>query len=365
MPLRHADFEMSSSAKELKIPLENPEGSFLRNLWYYAMPGHRLKIGCTLPRVLLDEPVLMGRAADGMPFALRNLCPHRGALLSDGKFDGVEIECCYHGWRFDVAGRCTGIPSLVPGQHVALAKIRVQQYPCRELQGNIWVFMGDEAAEGKDIPRLPEVGERPYDLVETIQYPVHADYAVAGLIDPAHGAFVHESLYWRTRRSMHVKTKRFAPSALGFSMLRHRASKNSLAYRLLGSTPETEITFELPGIRVEHIRVGRHVLVNMTTVTPVDATTSEVTNAMYWTMPWLTILKPLLRRFMRRFLRQDASIFVKLRKGLEYSPPAMLMKDADTQVRWYYQLKREYVSSAREGRPFKNPVPETDLHWRS
>lgn len=51
-------------------------------------------------------------------------------------------------------------------------------------------------------------------------------------------------------------------------MVRHRASSNSRAYRLLGGVPETEIVFRLPSIRIEHVRAGRHVLCGLTAVTP-------------------------------------------------------------------------------------------------
>ena len=58
-----------------------------------------------LAKTLLGEPILIGRDAAGAPFALRDLCPHRGVPLSCGSFDGKEVECCYHGWRFATDGR--------------------------------------------------------------------------------------------------------------------------------------------------------------------------------------------------------------------------------------------------------------------
>ncbi|MEE8291406.1 MAG: Rieske 2Fe-2S domain-containing protein, partial [Candidatus Tectomicrobia bacterium] len=64
---------------------------FLRNLWYMAMPGQRLKPGKMVAKRLLGEALLLGRGKDAKPFALRNLCPHRGVPLSYGRFDGTEI----------------------------------------------------------------------------------------------------------------------------------------------------------------------------------------------------------------------------------------------------------------------------------
>src|SRR5262249_46449523 len=93
----------------------------LRQAWYSAIPGARPRRGEMRPKILLGEPVLLGRDRSGGVFALRDLCPHRGIRLSCGSFDGTEVECCYHGWRFATDGRCTAIPSLVPGQEAMLS----------------------------------------------------------------------------------------------------------------------------------------------------------------------------------------------------------------------------------------------------
>src|SRR5229473_6718885 len=50
----------------------------LRQIWYYALPGSRLRPGRAVRRVFLGEPILIGRDRTGAVFALRDLCPHRG-----------------------------------------------------------------------------------------------------------------------------------------------------------------------------------------------------------------------------------------------------------------------------------------------
>ncbi len=86
-----------------------PDGptSLLRGLWYYALPGHRLRPGRMLHRTLLGEPVLIGREPGGAVFALRDICPHRGIPLSYGSLEGGEVVCCYHGWRCSVRRPCS------------------------------------------------------------------------------------------------------------------------------------------------------------------------------------------------------------------------------------------------------------------
>ena len=340
---------------------------FLRNMWYFAMPGHRLKAGALEAKVILGEPIVVGRKANGVPFALRNICPHRGMPLTHGRLKGGEIECCYHGWRFDLEGKCKAIPSLASNNNFELDSVSVRSYSCREIQGNIWIFI-DQGQSNNSPPQPPtilELGDRRPNVTRTMSFPAHADHVVIGLMDPAHGPFVHQALWWRKRHSIHEKAKHFVPSYLGFTMVRHTPSTNSAAYRVLGNNITTEIVFQLPGIRIEHIRAGTHTLCGLTAVTPIDESRSEVNHMIYWTVPWLTPFKPIVRYFAGAFLDQDRRIMIKQQQGLKYEPTLSLIDEADTQAKWYYRLKREWLTAEDEGRPFENLVQKTVLRWRS
>ena len=81
---------------------------FLRNAWYVA--AWDTEIGSEpLARTLLGETVVLFRTADGAPVALEDRCCHRQLPLSKGKVIGEEIQCGYHGLRFDRQGRCTQV----------------------------------------------------------------------------------------------------------------------------------------------------------------------------------------------------------------------------------------------------------------
>jgi len=298
-----------------------PQTVFLRNLWYYALPSAALKPAQMVSKLLLGEPVLFARKKDGSVFAIRDICPHRGMPLSYGQFDGNEVECCYHGWKFNEAGTCTCIPALVGHEGITPENIRVRDYPLQEQQGGLWIFMGDGKPPG-ELPPVPTIPDIPLTarpaICETMHFPCYLDHAVIGLMDPAHGPFVHTSWWWRSRKSIHEKSKPFGPSHLGFTMKRHKPSSNSFAYKLLGGTPETEISFQLPGVRIEHIRAGRNVIGGLTCVTPINDTETEITHAIYATTGWLKLLAPIIRLFARRFLNQDRDVVVRQQDGLKY-----------------------------------------------
>lgn len=344
--------------------------AFLRNLWYRAAQAKDVRSGRMFRRILLGEPVLLGRTRSGTAFALRDICPHRGVPLSAGTIcPDQTVECTYHGWRFATDGTCQSIPSLAEGQDLEPSRIRVRSYTLREQDGLLWIYMPAAGQENSvpafDPPKVPLAGAAQPKLRETQLFRCAIDHAVVGLMDPAHGPFVHQAWYWRSRRSIHEKAKHFAPSLRGFSMVAHRPSSNSFAYRLLGDDVSTEIRFELPGVRFEHIKAGGKEVVGLTTCTPVDDDTTEVTQTFYWNHGWLGLLKPVFRPFVRAFLGQDRAMVELQREGLRFRPSLMLIRDADVPAMWYQRLKKAWTSSVDNGEIFVNPVPEVTLKWRS
>jgi len=345
---------------------------FLYNLWYVAAPSQALKPGKTLAKTILGQPVLLGRTSDGKAFALRDFCPHRGIPLSYGQFDGQTIECCYHGWCFNSGGQCTSIPSLTPDDKVDISRIKTGTFPCQEADGIVWLFMAPPKSRTPDT--LPPLPECPIALpgghkhVDSVMFPCSLDHAVIGLMDPSHGPFVHASWWWRSKRSMHLKEKKFAPTRMGFKMVSHKPSSNSRAYKILGGEGErtTEIAFALPGLRSEHITIGHHHIYLLTALTPIDAKTTELHQFMFSTIKLLNILKPLLTLFGKAFIRQDLDIVKKQQEGLRGDHPSlMLLGDADQQALWYYKLRKDYLAAQETGTPFENNLREKALRWRS
>lgn len=347
---------------------------FLTDTWYFAAVASDLKPGKLARHEVLGQPLMLGRSPKGEVFALRDICPHRAAPLSAGRFvadpDGGEtVECPYHGWRFGADGGCAAIPSLVDDQAMDVARIRVRRFPVAESQGMVFVWMaGDESRHrepDEPPPYFPGVVGGAPKLVDRMTFDAHVDHAVVGLMDPAHGPYVHQQWWWRSAKSQHEKAKRFEPREAGFSMVRHEPSKNSRAYAVLGGEPLTEITFRLPGLRWEHVVVGQRQVLSLTCLTPVHETQTRITQIVWSDHPAFVLLKPLIAAGARAFLRQDGAMVNLQNEGLKYDPTLIWIDDADRQAKWYQQLKREWSASRREGRAFVNPIEPTTLRWRS
>ena len=228
--------------------------------------------------MLLEVPLVLGRTSEGQAFAMRDSCPHRGIPLSYGRFDGKTLECSYHGWRFEACtGQCVEIPSLTTQDKLKVDRIFAGHYPCQERDGYVWIYMTSPGARTPDPlpapPKLATFSEKFKITHLSCELPSHIDHGIIGLMDPAHGPFVHSSWFWRSRGSIHPKEKKFEPIPDGFRMSPHSPSSNSLPYQLLkkrtGEPVTTTIDFILPNRRLEEIRSGKLWFCSQTTVTPV------------------------------------------------------------------------------------------------
>ena len=247
----------------------------LTGFWYRALPADRVRRNQLHQAMLLEIPLVIGRDRAGYPFALHDACPHRGMPLHCGKFDGENIECSYHGWTFDAHnGQCELIPSLTPDQNLKVDRIYAGSYPCEEQDDFVWVYIPDPGPQGagftepQDAPdAAPQIEKfsNQYKLAYlTADMPVSIDHGIIGLMDPAHGPFVHQAWWWRGRHSIHEKKKTFEPIPNGFRMSAHTPSSNSAPYKLLrlyadADSITTTIDFtSCPTVRTETIRAGKY-----------------------------------------------------------------------------------------------------------
>jgi phenylpropionate dioxygenase-like ring-hydroxylating dioxygenase large terminal subunit len=348
-----------------------PPAELIFGEWYPALRAETLRVGKMATAMLLGVPLVMGRKKDGKVFAMRDLCPHRGIPLSAGWFDGETVQCKYHGWRFEpCSGQCREIPSLTGLDVLQPEKIYATSYPCEERDGYAWVYI-PEAGAGRVTASLPEVPEVPkfsarYRTAHLqAELPCNVDHGIIGLMDPAHGPFVHQAWWWRSKASIHEKTKHFEPIPEGFRMSAHAPSGNSAPYKLLGVYGEpitTQIDFVLPNRRYETIRCGAKWFSSMTTVTPVTASTCRIDVVAAWNVfYWVPFVTPIAKFFGARFVRQDQETMIEQAQGLRFHPALMLIDDADKPAKWYFALKQVRLTGKGE-HPLSGPV---ELRWRS
>ena len=360
-----------------------PPTDFIYGDWYPALRTDTLREPVTT--TLLNIPLLIGRKRDGALFALRDLCPHRGIPLSAGWFDGETVQCKYHGWRFEpCSGRCEEIPSLTTHDSLDPTKIYANAFPVAERDGFVWVYIpapgagrinAEDISQLPPIPSLPKFSEHFRSSHLSADLPCNVDHGIIGLMDPAHGPFVHQAWWWRSAASIHEKTKKFEPinssdgAHDGFRMSPHAPSSNSAPYKLLGR-PVTTIDFTLPNRRTETIVAENprdkskppRWFSSLTTVTPITPSTCRIDVVAAWNIGYyVPFVTSLVRFFGARFVAQDQQTMVEQARGLRSNPGLMLIDDADKPAKWYFALKQRRLTGAGP-HPLSGPV---ELHWRS
>jgi phenylpropionate dioxygenase-like ring-hydroxylating dioxygenase large terminal subunit len=141
--------------------------------------------------MLLGEPLVAFRTSDGLG-VLKDLCIHRGAQLSMGWVKDDLITCPYHGFQYDVTGRCRRIPSI-PADRGVPKKVNAIGYPSQEAYGLIWVALADPVAP---IPPWPEWDDPEWRITEPWGYSwkASAGRIKENFLDIAHFPFVHPGL---------------------------------------------------------------------------------------------------------------------------------------------------------------------------
>jgi phenylpropionate dioxygenase-like ring-hydroxylating dioxygenase large terminal subunit len=189
--------EAAKNAYLTNVEPGTPMGRLLRSYWIPLLYSHELAECDGPPRRirLLGESLLAFRDSEGRVGLLDHQCPHRRASLFYGRNEQGGLRCAYHGWKFDVEGRCLDIPNE-PGDCPLLRKVRAVAYPCREANGIIWTFMGEST--GKDLPPLPTMGwaAAPLERKSTLKYIRNCNWvqAMEGDLDSSHLGFLHSKL---------------------------------------------------------------------------------------------------------------------------------------------------------------------------
>src|SRR5262249_38660816 len=99
----------SYNARLTEVGRGTPMGELLRRYWH---PVGMAADATATPRPIkvLGEELILFRDGAGRPGLVYPRCCHRGTTLYYGKIEERGIRCCYHGWLFDVEGRCLEQP---------------------------------------------------------------------------------------------------------------------------------------------------------------------------------------------------------------------------------------------------------------
>jgi phthalate 4,5-dioxygenase len=122
-----------------------PMGQVMRRYWLPALLADELPApDCAPVKVrLLGEDLVAFRDSEGQVGLLDEFCAHRRASLFLGRNEECGLRCIYHGWKYDVEGRILDTP-VEPEQSNIRHHVRQTAYPCREVNGVVYTYMGQK-----------------------------------------------------------------------------------------------------------------------------------------------------------------------------------------------------------------------------
>ena len=177
---------------------KTPMGDLFRRFWQPVLLSAQLpeRDGPPVRLTVLGEDLRAFRTTDGSIGLVSPRCPHRGADLFFGRNEEGGIRCAYHGWKFNINGRCLALPTMEPGP----ARDRTEQnvhllaYPTREQGGFVWAYLGPH----EHIPPLPELEftTLPSTHIFVSKKLQQCNWAQAceGGLDTAHFSFLHMAI---------------------------------------------------------------------------------------------------------------------------------------------------------------------------
>jgi len=170
-----------------------PAGTWFRRYWMVVGTTRDLYDIPQAVRVLGEELVLF-RDPAGEVGLLGAHCPHRGASLEYADIEDGGIRCAYHGWLFDIRGRCLAMPAE-PKQSNFPGKVKHLSYPVREQGGLLFAYFGPQPESLPPLPKYKaladEAGQRSLEATRVYNY--NWFNFIENGADPVHFSTLHRA----------------------------------------------------------------------------------------------------------------------------------------------------------------------------
>lgn len=301
-----------------------PTGRFttvrLPRHWHVACLSQELG-SRPIGRTVLGVPVVLFRDRARRPVALVDRCPHRNVPLSLGRCVSGEIECRYHGWRFDATGACTAVPGLPDGPADRPARAATPLPVC-EQDGMVWIVPSLEGPVARRPPRLVGVSEPGYRVTRLrLEVPAPVLAAVENALDVPHTSFLHRGLFrGRADRVPVGVTVRHGVDRVE-AIFEGEPIPPGLLGRLLSPDPDAVIEhidrFVVPELAQVEYRVGAHHIALNACYTPTDDQSCVLHAAAAYRLPLPSaVIRAAIVPLARIVLGQDNAILAAQRANV-------------------------------------------------
>jgi phenylpropionate dioxygenase-like ring-hydroxylating dioxygenase large terminal subunit len=168
-----------------------PAGKLLRNYWQPVALVDEFDglARPVLPIHVLGEEFVLFRNSKSQYGLLDRRCPHRQADLAYGRWEDGNLRCVFHGWLFDVTGKCLQTPAEPEGSRLC-ESVRQRAYPVVERSGIVFAWLGE--AEPSAFPHFDcFTAPDAYTFAFKGYWDCNWLQALEVGIDPAHASYLH------------------------------------------------------------------------------------------------------------------------------------------------------------------------------
>ncbi len=162
-----------------------PEG------WYFVASRKSILKAKLIQRTWMGEEIVAWCDDAGRVCVSGAVCPHLGSDLgpaAGGKVRDGCLVCPFHGFEFDVSGKCVATP-FAPAPRAA----RLNVYEAQVANGMVFAWWGiDGRPPHWHLPELPvDSGEWTELGFRTLRFPGHPQETTENAVDLAHLKYVH------------------------------------------------------------------------------------------------------------------------------------------------------------------------------
>lgn len=333
-----------------------------RDFWYVVAESHELGRKAPIARIVMGEWLVVFRDAEGQPAILQNRCKHRAARLSRGTLKDGQLQCAYHGWRYDRAGSVTGVPS--EGENFRVTQGRcAKAYAAVEVDGFVYVRLQDSEHAAEAPFRIRHYGEKGWHTTRLQnRFKNNVTNCVENFIDIPHTVFVHPGIFRKSRKQqVDVKVERKG----GWVCATYANETDNLGWFakfLNPSGAEIKHTdeFFMPNVSCVEYGFGpkRSFIITSQSV-PVSETETMVYTDLTWNYGiWTRLATPIVRWQGQAIIDQDLEVLADQMEVIE-KYGADFSSTASDSIHLYVESIQRVLE--KDGNPMELPDKSTSL----
>jgi len=312
---------------------------------------------------LFSKHIAVFRDEAGQASAIEDRCAHRNMPLHCGKVIKGELECPYHGWRYNGQGGAISIPTTP--SNTDCPEIAVESYLCYEQDGYVWVCMSNKPAQ-KEPPRFEFINDKAWTTFRMqTKFKATVENCLENFLDVPHAAFVHKFWFRATNpKLVHAEVAELPDGAIAeyFSESREKSLVFGFLSNSKTSLKHTDRYIAPSMSKVDyHFTDNRHYVISSFCSPQTDTSSNVFTVISFKYGRFSTLIRCLFEPVSRIIIRQDVKTLEKQQANIN--------KFGGEQFSWIKQdLLRPSIVRWRkcmsEGRAYeyKKQVKKIDLH---